>query len=480
MTTYYKTITGDAYIESIQRYDTQLSYRFDRENKVRAIAGVANSIGYEWWVNKDDILCFFKQRGHDKSATITLSDEIISVDQSFDASKVIDKLTVVGMGPGSTHLEVTVGTGEMEGVFSEKDIHDIDTLTSFANAALNQTKEAKHRMFIEIIGTERTDIELGDTIHVTYLDAGIDGNYRIISMELVSGVAGDLTKLEIAVPQFRVTETLMNLDRRADAEDYHPQGAPSILTLARADNVDSTHSLKMKFYVPPEAVDMGKLQIKEARVALTLEAFRAYSTGAASGGGQTTSAGGGQTSSGGSSHNHTISGQSAESAGSHRHKVFTNDDSVAWSDPPYRHILHAPSKADGTDTTHIYVGRDYATLKNIYTEEAAGAHTHTITGTTSSSEASHTHTVSDHTHSVNDHTHGIAYGIYESTSPSNVYIKLNGDQIAGPFNADSHVDITTEFLNKITTYGWNTLEFTSSQLGKIGATLFMRLFLQAS
>ena len=578
----YETTTGNARIGSIQWYNTQLSYRFDRENKARAIAAVANSIGYEWWVDENGIFCFFNQRGQDKSATITLSDDIIEVDQSFDATKIIDKLTVVGMGPGSTHLEVTVGTGDMEGTFTAKNIHDIDTLTSFANTALEQTKEAKHRMIIKLVGTERTDIVLGDIVHVTHTDADIDGDYRIISMERVSGVAGDLTKLEIAVPQFKVTETLMNLDRRVDAEDYHPQGAPAILAQHESDNVDSTHPLKMKFYIPPEAVDMGKFQIKDAKIALTLEAFRAYSTGAASGGGhtsggssiETTAGGGGQTSSGGLAHDHTISGQTAQSQ------------DLGTKTSNSKEVLYSPSRAnESTDLTSfgttwetkmqadvtealadwtgwvvfplnfgwesgdndiliriqfyeygvgpwITIWEDFRAswdgnldlsyskrlntalgtkgswrvqLKttggtsdinslgyNILVElkhkhdVTIGSHSHSVSGSTSSSESSHTHTVSDHTHGmyhiheVYDHTHGIVYGIYESTSPMNVYIKLNDQQIAGPFNADEYVDITTEFLNQITTYGWNTLEFTSSQLGKIGATLFMRLFLQAS
>ena len=428
----------------------------------------------------------------------TLRDDIIEVDQSFDATKIINKLTVIGMGPGGTHLNVTVDDeesqakyGVMEGLFSAKGINDIDTLTSFANATLKTTKEAKHRMTIKLIGTDQTYIELGDIFHVEHPDSGIDGNYRIISLERVSGVAGDFTKLEMAAPEFRVAQKFMDMERRADALDYHPQGAPSIIPQHEADNVDATHSLKMKFYIPEEAVDMGKLQIKEAKVALTLEAFRAYSTGAAAGGGQTTSSGGGQTtsdgggqtSSGGAAHTHDISGQTAESAGTHRHKMFHFD--VPCGDyATNRRYMCSPDEA-GSDTVWVEFHTNAAA--SLWSYQSGGAHTHGITGTTSSSESSHTHTVSDHTHTVSDHTHsvtnhthGIVYGIYESTPPSDVYIKLNGVQIAGPFNADEYVDITIEFLNRITTYGWNTLEFTSSQLGRIGATLFMRLFLQAS
>lgn len=442
--------------------------------------------------------------------------DIIEIDQSFDASKLINKLTVIGMGPGSTHLEVTVEDSEsqarhgvMEGTFSAKDIHDIDTLTSYANAMLDQTKEAKHRMTVKLAGTERTDFELGDTVHIDNPDAGIDGNYRIISMERVSGVDGEYTKLEVASPQFRVTETLMDAKRRLDADEYHPQGAPSIITLEKSENVNSTHPLTMEFYVPEQAVDMGKLQIREAKIALTLEPFRAHSTGAASGGGHTsgasststTAGGGGQTSSGGSSHSHTVSGQTAQS----------KDLGVKNSGPPdpYSYTQYNRPYEDGTSygwkdvyDAFFYDGnlvRDVASMNKECREMrhrhyvgththsvTLGSHDHSVTGTTSASESSHTHTVSDHTHGmehthqIQNHTHGIVYGIYTSTYPTSVYIKLNGEQIAGPFNSKSYVDITTEFLDKITTYGWNTLEFTTTQLGKIGVTLFMSLFLQAS
>ena len=482
---YYKTIPSNARIESIQWYDIPLSYRFDRENRARAIAGVANSIMREWWVTPNEIFCMFDLRGHDKSATVTLSDDIISIDQSFDATKIIDKLTVVGAGPGSTHLEVTVGTGEMEGTFSAKDIHDIDTLTSFANAMLEQTKRGKHRMLVTLAGTERTDFELGDIAHVTDPDVGIDGNYRIISMKRVSGVEGEYTELEIAVPQFRVTETLADAERRADATDYHPQGAPSIITHDKSENVDATHSLSLKFYIPEEAVDMGKLQIKEAKVALVLEPFRAHSTGAAAGGGQTTSSGGGQTTSSGG-------GQTSSGGSAHSHGIpAVESQNCFWESGTTSNVWCKGMSASGeaTNSSGIYsyqTGAHYkpsdkSVLLNIQdhhhavpeqTSVSESAHTHTV--------SNHTHSVSDHTHSVSNHTHSIVYGIYTSTSPANVYIKLNGTQIAGPFNADTFADITDAFLEQIATYGWNTLEFTSTQLGKIGATLFMRLFLQAS
>jgi len=51
---------------------------------------------------------------------------------------------------------------------------------------------------------------------------------------------------------------------------------------SQADNVDATHKLKLKFYIPDGMVTMQKMVVN-----FTLEAFRTYSNTASSGGGQT-------------------------------------------------------------------------------------------------------------------------------------------------------------------------------------------------
>jgi len=53
-----------------------------------------------------------------------------------------------------------------------------------------------------------------------------------------------------------------------------------------ADNVDATHKLKVKFYIPTET-----LSVKKVLLNFSLEAFRAYETGASSGGGSNTTTG---------------------------------------------------------------------------------------------------------------------------------------------------------------------------------------------
>ncbi len=245
-----------------------------------------------------------------------------------------------------------------------------------------------------------------------------------------------------------------------------------------ADNVDSTHKLKFKFYIPDETIS-----VRQAKLNFSRELFRAYNTGAASGGGHTTvsggghttasgggstsGSGGGQTSSGGSSHSHTISGQTAAWAGSHIHSMTGGNYTSYDNGRDYEFHRH-----------QIYVGVDWD-----------GYHNHDVEGTTSSSESSHTHTVSNHQHStpdhthqvrnhshqVSDHTHPLSYGIYESTIATNIRVYINGIERLGPYTTDqSNLDLS-EWITEVGQ--WYTIELSSSQLGRINATIFLQVFL---
>ena len=195
-----------------------------------------------------------------------------------------------------------------------------------------------------------------------------------------------------------------------------------------ADNVDSTHKLKLKFYIPDETVE-----IKQVKLNFSLEPFRAYETGAASGGGQTTSSGGG---------------------------------------------LNPTTGASSTWTTDANQG----TVDFLYTSTVEG-HQH---GYASLGEhyhgMNHTHNVSipSHAHSVSNHTHSIDYGIYESTAATGVKVYIDGtlrlDNGGSGYTTDqANLDVT----QWITTAGWHTIELSSTRLGRINAAYFTQLYLIA-
>jgi hypothetical protein len=263
----------------------------------------------------------------------------------------------------------------------------------------------------------------------------------------------------------------------------------------RADNVQNNYPLVLNVYLPPET-----RSIRRALLRFRRQNFRAYSTGAASGGGHVT-----------------------PSAGAHRHRVFEWTGGGIWEDVMYTNTRVAGShdhpsagshQHEGAGS-HDHGGTTYGGPGNhqhvIY---AHGYHQHPATGSHSHGSAgSHSHqqvvplmrtwdcqdvngrwqnigigspatNISDiwtyeaagtHTHTVNDHTHPISYGIYISTLPTSITVKINGvdrtSALGGPFNSDqANLDISSYLVIG----QWNTIELGSSQLGRIDATIFIQ------
>ncbi|MWV44979.1 hypothetical protein GRF59_15255 [Paenibacillus sp. HJL G12] len=232
-------------------------------------------------------------------------------------------------------------------------------------------------------------------------------------------------------------------------------------TIQLADNVDSTHSLKLKFYI-----DDNTMRIDKVKLNFSLERFRAYSKSVASGGGgSTTSASGGGdlTTTDFEQINLTTTGPQNISGSTQTEGSYTGTGG------------HNHGISEGTRlATHPTSSGGYVTWVS------SGNHSHPI------SLQSHSHSISmpqhrhglsipNHTHQVNipSHTHDIDYGIFESSYASGVQIKIDGIVRNGTiYYSDSNVDIT----QWIQTSGWHTIELSSNQLGRINASLFVRTF----
>lgn len=213
------------------------------------------------------------------------------------------------------------------------------------------------------------------------------------------------------------------------------------------DNVDATHKLKLKFYVPTEM-----LSIKKVLLNFSLEAFRAYETGAASGG---------------------SSSPTSAADGDHRHQMMTttgnplSDDTVDVLKSPSgvstvhtakasRYQIIAGDSSGGNGAT-LYIESPGGSM-NMYTKGASGTHTHDV--------------------AIPEHLHDITYGIYESTSATGVKVYVDGtlrldNGGAGYTTEQANLDLSTW----ITTSGWHYIELSSTQLGRISAAYFLQVFL---
>lgn len=197
----------------------------------------------------------------------------------------------------------------------------------------------------------------------------------------------------------------------------------------KADNVDSTHPLKLNIYIPSNTKSINKVLLR-----FKLEPFRAYSTGAASGGGST---------------------ETTAGSGDHRHLMMEWLGSVTSTtyDGTAAYAFRAGDSAGNDDATFYIKSPGGST--QIYTKGASGDHTHDVI--------------------IPSHTHDITYEIYESTTPRNITIKINGIDrtsiLGGSFNTDqNNLDISSYMLIG----QWNTVELGSSRLGRIDATVFIQ------
>ena len=233
----------------------------------------------------------------------------------------------------------------------------------------------------------------------------------------------------------------------------------------RADNVQNNYPLVLNVYIPPETRNIGRALLRFKR-----QNFRAYSTGAASGGGHTSGASSATTT-------------GASSLSTTFEKAIENSNYVFVGGPLADHTESANAAADdhnhgiGEGTQLALYGGGYVT----YHAFSGGAHTHWLYNHTHHLfPNSHAHGMDhyhgmEHYHRVYDHTHDISYGIYISTLATNITIKINGvdrtSELGGPFSSDQ---VNLNISQYLTIGQWNTIELGSSQLGRIDATVFIQ------
>ena len=266
----------------------------------------------------------------------------------------------------------------------------------------------------------------------------------------------------------------------------NPNGILQSWGNSNAENLDENHKLALDLYIPENTVS-----VRSVKLSFKLEQFRAYSKGAASGGGatsgassaNTTASGGSSTpTSGASSASTTASGgSSAPTSGASSTSTTASGGSTSVSsaeetvagDPgglchpamvvafchlPHRHTVSIGSHQHGMNHTH---------------DVSIPNHTHGMGHTHSVSVPAHAHGI-EHSHSVPNHTHDIEYGIFLGTTPENVKVFVNGIERLGTYNTgQENLDLSAW----ITAPGWHTIELSSTRLGRISANYFVELFI---
>lgn len=241
----------------------------------------------------------------------------------------------------------------------------------------------------------------------------------------------------------------------------------------KCDNVASGYPLRLYVYVPS-----GTKSIRKASLRWKVDKFRAFSTATGGGGYQSTStnSGGGtsdttaskssvstSTESGGGSTKTTTSQNEQGGSGGHDHGLDPNVKLAVYGGQVSINGEYAVKR----DSSQAYV-----------TWVKSGAHTHSVDIPSHSHDftiPSHYHSFSvpshSHTFTISDHTHTINYGIYESTTPTSIKVTINGVQRGSTYSGDiADFDISAY----LAVGQWNTIEISSTRLGRIDATCFIQ------
>ena len=510
-------------------FDRQFEYSWENENLLAALFSVPKPFDqdYQWTWNtaSQPWTLNLVEASNQEGQEIAAGRNLKSLTFTEEVNHLTTRLYPLGQGEGINQLGIetvnptglpyidaeTIGTyGLITRVWADRRYESPETLYAAAVEMLKNLSQGRVAVSIaaadlaKYTRVESDQIEIGLPLRIKDIELGILYNSRVMEIEKPD-IYGEPDAINITIankPQ-DIAGTIADLANRTRINEVYSQGATSIDSHQVVDNCDTTNPVKIKFHIPTEAVFINKVLLN-----YETEAFRAYSKGnqdggagvqtsssggastttSSSGGGTstTTSSGGGQTSSSSGSHSHSVSGQTASLSGSHSHAVYGAG------------VSTLSNTSTGTYHTHP-IG---SSSRLIGGTNAGGSHSHSVTGTTSSTTGSHSHTVSNHTHSVSisahthsvstpshthnvtipAHSHDITYGIYNGPTPTAVTVKVDGTTIPGLGLSETEVNITQDLSKTaggMIERGWHEVTITPNSLGRVHAAIHIQQFLQS-
>jgi len=298
----------------------------------------------------------------------------------------------------------------------------------------------------------------------------------------------ETVSLQLSQRAERLDDAVRNIGEQLRSFDRYPQGFYFIYESSINDDLDATHTLIHKLEVPKDTWIMDLVEVW-----IYGEKYRAYATGAASGGGSletseatippagtsgdpspatTENAAGSEVTTGGPSSTTT-------SSTSHSHK-FLAPNGTHWQQY-WQSGLTYFFDGSGAASTTVSTGETVLHTHDIQ-------HTHSVPGSSHSHPMDHTHQVpgSSHSHQVGPfptHVHDLIFGIYEAPSATaNVSLK-----IVDPDNEETNLGVigTGEFSKEawdLTQYftkkGNYQMIFSADGPARIRSMVFMQPFIQ--
>jgi len=389
--------------------------------------------------------------------------------REWDPTEVMTVLIPQGYGEGINTLDIKAVNGGfetisdavavakygvIEGLVTNKDIQNADTLKIYGQTVLSEKKQPM--LVIDTSMIDRSVLaeyalekyEMGDTLHILADPLNIDVYARVVERDRDLINRPWDPKLSISTRPITLTSKIEDLKSRQMNLEQCPQGSTFIQPYQANDNLDETHSIQIPIWLSPDILNVNRV-----RLFAQSQKFRAYEKGMAAGGSSTaTSSSGGSstaTSSGGGGATTSVAGMDSES---------TAD--AGFVDGVGADVMGVCNDRNGVSLQQHYHYTNWQHSHN------GPVHSHTVP------IPNHQHTVP-----IPTHVHGIDYGIFEDTFTAGSKIKINGVIVAdGPNNGESiDIDITPWIGTPGQTY---IVEVTSTQRGRVAVQVNVQAFIQ--
>lgn len=398
---------------------------------IEAYQWIFDTSSYPWTLN-------FVRPDDSQPVYIRYGRNLINVERTIDATKVVTRLYALGYGEGVNQLgiESVNPTGQpyidadtqaqfgiISDIFVDRRIENAETLYNTAKAHLEQVKippvsyKVQAADLYRITNNPLDEFVEGKLAKVRDNDLGLEFEARVVSVAKndVNGAPGDVT-LEIANRAADIAVDIAEQKAKQRIFETYSQGATNIDSHDFADNCDPEHPAVLRFYVPEEAVRVNKVLLT-----YRAEAFRAYSRAAKDGGGGVVSS-------------RPVTGEEGLELD------FT------WNE--------TEPAADG----HKHEFKDYHIDQTFFR-----GHTHEI--------------------QLPNHRHDIDYGIYQGPTPTAVTVAVDGNVVPGLGTDETDVNLVDYLAKdsegKIARGQWHEITITPNDLGRIVASVIVQLFVQS-
>jgi hypothetical protein len=507
-------------VGSIDDLTGPMTFVFNHAFADETIRKIEKNVPGELEFEGDGTVNYVSQRGTDRSGSVTISPASGNLEKSI-------RITERGRKLDATHVRV-IGAHEGEAQFfanlvpssdgatyenrvdyttsrwssgdvrdwdrwQNKDVMSQDTIEEEAAALADELKEE----YVEVKTTvSGVDLNLGDTVHVEKTENGVkvlDRDMRVhqLTTRSIDGTPAG-TEQEVTLSTRTVAREELNSDKR-DIQRFNTafQGSSVVIQGGGSRQpVNASLNAEIPFYYPNVEFE------NNAELFVRGLPYRAYSSGAASGGGSTVTSQNNADFSNVADTESSVSGFSSSGFGtvdtftpsvdSSELYVFGSVTSVSGEGTfSFDYRLENTTTGNFVPNSNGFTATSQETTdREVFLVEATDVNGDAIefqmdTAGNSAAITLYYLATGQHTHRVMfpNHTHPVDAGIIEfgAETPSNVDVLVDGTTVATNIGSGTF-ETTVNLDGDLTTGAWNDIELSSDSLGHLQATVSIQAY----